>query len=340
MVALALDAAVDAAFGFVRCWVSPSWITDATVVFLSGLDQGDAARGDRHNRVMTLAHRLEYATQADPSLNYCLWPYPPAAAAEDKFRSVNLLYQSFDFAGLDPRVYEMVDAIRERIGPFRTVFGVKRAGDDIAWEYYFYDYKRRDRQVSISIVLQAIRDFMPCAIQANENLPYFMFSLDLNAAALAGPGGLDVVHMYVGNPGSSLSSGIAYGLRTGGATLENFYFFFDAGTQMADVAGKIASSALFDDTVVPVTAVLRPELRDCRTICVANKQAHDCIYFSGIAIDQFIWFLDWQHYPAAIANFVRENRTNLDHLRFDVGIDYRFEGGALRILKSGYYGVF
>ena len=61
----------------------------------------------------------------DPALNYCLWEYSPVAAAEDKFRSINLLFQSFDYAGVDARAFEIVEAIRDGIGAFRTVFGIK-----------------------------------------------------------------------------------------------------------------------------------------------------------------------------------------------------------------------
>lgn len=289
---------------------------------------------------MRLEHRFEYATRDDPSLNYCLWPYQPPMPAEDKFRSINLLFQSFDHAGIDPRAYALVDAVRDGIGPFRTVFGIKSIEGRIAWEFYFYDYRRREREVSISRVLRAISDFMPTAVQPNENLPYFMFSLDVNDRILTGQTALDVVHMYVGNPGSAVSSGIAYAVRVDSTTLENFYFFFDARSQLAEVAGKIASSALFDELVLPVDSVLHPELRSCRTICMANKQTHDCIYFSGVDVDQLLWFLDWQRYPPAITGFVRDNRANLNHLLFDVGFDYRVERGALRILKSGYYGIF
>jgi hypothetical protein len=289
---------------------------------------------------MAIAHRFEYATSLDPSLNYCLWPYPPQAPVEDKFRSINLLFQTFDYTRIDSRAFEIVEAIRDGIGPFRTVFGVKQVDKQIAWEFYFYDYKRRRRQVSISRVLAAISGYMPTVIEPNENLPYFMFSLDLNNSLATGQSSLDVVHMYVGNPGSTVSSGIAYAVRSDSTTLENFYFFFDAGSQLPDVKNKIASSALFDDTMLPIEAVLVPELRQCQTICMANKQTHDCIYFSGVDVDQLQWFLDWQRYPAAITDFIRDNRGNLDHLLFDVGFDYRMEAGALRVLKSGYYGVF
>jgi len=289
---------------------------------------------------MKAAERYEYTTSWDPSLNYCLWEYSPAVPAEDKFRSVNLLFQSFDHAGVDARAFDIVDAIREAIGPFRTVFGVKQLEDRLAWEFYFYDYKRRQREVSISRVLDAIRPLARCDVKVNENLPYFMFSLDLDADLAGGRRDIDVVHMYVGNPGSTVSSGIAYALRAQDTTLENFYFFFDAANQLADASKKICSSAHFDDTSMPVEAVLVPELRTCKTICVANKQTHDCVYFSGIDVHQLLFFLERLRYPDAIVSFVRQNRANLDHLRFDVGFDYRMAAGRLAILKSGYYGVF
>ncbi len=287
---------------------------------------------------MSGAERFEYATADDPARNYCLWDYLPAGPAEDKFRPVNLLYHSFDLAGLDARACAVVDAIRDAIGPFRTVFGIKWLGDRLAWEFYFYDYRRRERQVSISRVLAAVRPWLPCPVRANEDLPYFMFSLDIGAGLA--DGGLDVVHMYVGNPGSTVSSGIAYAVRERDTILENFYFFFAARHQLADAAMKIASSAYFDDTKLPVEAVLLPELRNCTTICIANKQTHDCIYFSGVTVDQLLWFLRRLAYPPAITGFVQDNRDRLDHLLFDVGFDYRMESGGLKLLKSGYYGVF
>lgn len=284
--------------------------------------------------------RFEYATRDDPARNYCLWDYASAAPAEDKFRSVNLLFQSFEHAGIDTRAYDMVEALRGAIGSFRTVFGVKQLPGRLAWEYYFYDYALQAREVSISKVLAALRPYLRCAVRANENLPYFMFSLDLDAEIARGERELDVVHMYVGNPGSAVSSGIAYALRQDATVLENFYFFFDGETQQQEAADKIRSSAYFDEMQLSMDEVLVPELKDCQTICVANKQTHDCVYFSGIDVDQLLHFLDRLRYPQAIVSFVRDSRGLLDHLLFDVGFDYRLESGRLAVLKSGYYGVF
>jgi hypothetical protein len=145
--------------------------------------------------------------------------------------------------------------------------------------------------------------------------------------------------MYVGNPGSTVSSGIAYAVRAERTVLENFYFFFDGERQQQAAADKIRSSAYFDPRM-DIDEVLVPGLRDCNTICVANKQTHDCVYFSGIDVGQLLHFLERLRYPADIVSFVRDRRGLLDHLLFDVGFDYRVEQGRVTVLKSGYYGVF
>jgi len=284
--------------------------------------------------------RFEFATGEDRYFNYCLWPYQPVAPTDDKFRGISVLYQSFEFAGLDKRAYDFVEAIRNAIGPFQTVFGIKQFDGRMGWEFYFYDYLRLGRQVSMSKVLAAIQPFCRCEIVPNENLPYFMFSLDVDNALVRGTRDLDVVHMYIGNPGSQVSSGIAYALRPQSTSLENFYFFFDAKTQLQEAADKIFCSAYLDAARVDADRILWPELRDCRTICVANKKHNDCVYFSEINIDQLLFFLKTLAYPPQIIHFFEKNRNSLDHLLYDVGLDYTVEGSEVRILKSGYYNVF
>jgi hypothetical protein len=286
------------------------------------------------------AERLEYLVADAPCFNYCLWPYEPRRPVAGKFAGVNLLYQSFAEAGIDPRAYDLVDRIRAGIGPFRTVFGIKWAAGRLSWEFYFYDYARREREVSISRVLDVVRPLAPCGIRVNESLPYFMFSLDVDDALLTGRRDIDVVHMYVGNPGSTVSSGIAYGVRATATTLENFYFFFDAEKQLADAAAKIACSARLDATRIDVNRILHPEFRACRTICVANKQAADTVYFSEVDVDQLLSFLRTLDYPPGTIRFVESNRALLDHLRYDVGFDYVADEADIRVVKGGFYGVF
>ncbi|MEJ2723031.1 MAG: hypothetical protein P8175_00035 [Deltaproteobacteria bacterium] len=283
---------------------------------------------------------LEYMTAQDVFFDFCLWEYTPLAPWENKFSSSTLLFHSFKVAGLDERIFDLIQAIRKGIGLSRTVWGVKQLGDDIRWEFYFYDYRRRERERSITKVLEIMRPFVRCGMKVNENYHYFMFSIDISGDLFAKATELEEIHMYIGNVGSTVSSGICYSLKNEGTRLENFYFFFDAKTQGDEILGKVVSSAYIDTTVIKIDQILWPEMRDCKVIVVANKQSNDAVYFSRINVDQLIFFLNRMNYPNELISFIEKNRAKLDHLQYDVGYDYKMDGKDLMILKSGYYGIF
>lgn len=288
----------------------------------------------------TIEDRLEYTTAGEPLVDFCLWEYPPAAPPESQFRSVNLLYNSFDVAGVGDECFRLVQLLRDGIGTSKTVFGVKWIDHQLRWEFYFYDYRRRERTRSISRVAHVMRPLVRSTVPVDERLPYFMFSIDVSQALLSGGRSLDEIHLYVGNVGSTVSSGICYSVTERATVLENFYFFFDAATQMAQIQGKAACSAYVDASRIGIDQILWPELTKCKVIVVANKKGNDAVYFVGLDVDQLLFFLKRLRYPAAVIAFVEAHRPRLRHLRYDVGLDYRMEEGALVFLKSGYYGVF
>jgi hypothetical protein len=284
-------------------------------------------------------YQTEYTTEQDLFYDFCLWGYQPAVSWINKFRSVNLLYNSFNVVGMPIGIFNLVQTIRQGFGMFNTVWGLKQIGGELRWEFYFYDYRRRERERSITKLLDIIRPFIRCEIKANENFHYFMFSIDITDNLVLKNQGLDEIHMYIGNPGSTVSSGICYSLTSMGTRLENFYFFFDAKKQNEEILDKAFCSAYVDNSV-NVDQLFWPKMRNCRIMVVANKQGNDAIYFSGIDVDQLIYFLKRMKYPPALTSFVEENRAKLDHMTYDVGFDYRMEGGDMVILKSGYYGIF
>ncbi|MBW1999283.1 MAG: hypothetical protein JRJ29_15150 [Deltaproteobacteria bacterium] len=287
-----------------------------------------------------ITERLEYTASDDPFYDFCLWEYTPVCSWENKFRSANLLFHSFEMMNVSENMFALVQAIRERFGPLRTVWGLKKMGDEISWEFYFYDYRRRERERSITRLLDAVGPLVNCRIRPDENIHYFMFSIDVSDELVSGNRALEEIHMYIGNPGSTVSSGICYSLTEHGTRLENFYFFFDAKRQMEEILAKAACSAHIDTTRINIPQILWPEMRGCEVIVIANKQENDAVYFSRININQLMCFLKKMAYPPKIVSFIEENRFRLDHLLYDVGFDYRMEDDDLRILKSGYYGIF
>lgn len=287
-----------------------------------------------------MTNRIEYSTAADSLADFMLWKYAPVATVEGKLRAASILFHSLEVTGVDRRMFELVDAIRSGFGMLNTVWGIKKLGDKIAWEFYFYDYRLRERKRSITKLMDIIRPFADCEVPVDENLPYFMFSIDIDGQLVSGSGKVTEVHMYIGNTGSTVSSGICYSLKKEATRLENLYYFFDPKSQMQQIVGKASCSAYFDGTRSDIDQVFWPELCNCNVIIVANKRNNDSVYFSRITIDQLIFFLKRLRYPDDICHFVEGHREELDHQLYDVGLDYRSEGGKVVILKSGFYGLF
>lgn len=276
----------------------------------------------------------------DPYFNYCWWPYHPGAYGEGKFRPSMLLYRVLQEMPHAAWMFETIQAIQRGLGDFRSVYGVKRVEGQWALEIYIYDYGRQERIVSIERLMTACGGSLKLPKSVDARIPYFMFSFDLTPAAAESGGMIDTVHVYVGNPGSTVSSGISYGFTADTRQLENFYFFFDAAEQKNEILNKITTGVFLDSWNLSAGLLLRPELMDCHTICLANKQTCDTVYFSGVNVDQFLFFLEWQRFPEHFVQYIRDNRHQLDHLLFDVGVDYRAVGGNLEFVKQGFYGVF
>lgn len=290
---------------------------------------------------------IELARDGDAYRDYCLWDYEPVAPTAGKLRSSTLLWQSFAAASAPARLRRIVEALRRALGPFNTVWGVKQAGGRLTWELYFYDYERLQRTVSIERVLAVIEPWLETSLRLSPGRPYFMFSIDLDPAPVEGDIGghvegrarLDEISVYLGNPGSAVSSGLCYSLTHSGLRLDNLYNFFDARAERDDILAKVAASLHLDLAGFEPDLVLMPQLVDCGVVVVANKKACDGVYFSRIRIDQLIWFCRRFDWPRPIAGFLEAHRDRLDHMLYDVGIDYTMIDGRIEITKTAFYGV-
>lgn len=281
---------------------------------------------------------MELTQPGDHYADYCQWPYDPPAPTFGKLRQSSLLWAALDAAGADANLVAACRELRCVLGPFRTVYGVKLQGGRLSFEFYFYDYARLERDLSIPRVLAALSPYVRCDLPPLEQRPYFMFSLDLDDAIATGAAPLSEIDVYIGNPGSSVSSGICYAHRAEGLELKNFYFFFDARAERRHIADKVATSAHLDADF-DLDQILWPEMTDCGVIVVANKRRHDGVYFSRIRSAQLGLFFERTQWPAAIRDLYALQAPRFDHLLFDIGIDYAVRNGRAVVLKSAFYGL-
>jgi hypothetical protein len=291
--------------------------------------------------VPSLAIAPELATADDPPVDFCLWAYdPPAPMRRGDLRGVNLLYAAAELRGCQDAYRRAASALRAELGAFRTVWGVKKNGATLSSEFYFYDYERLERAASFARIAAAFAPVAEVAVEVDQAIPYFMTSIELPMAPGALPARIEAADIYIGNPGSGVSSGICYEVGQGGRTeLKNFYFFFDAQADWDSVVAKAGCSAHVPFGALEPDELFPDWLRAARVAVIANKRYHDSVYFSGVGIDALIRFLRRFEYPQALADYAEANRAAFGHLQFDVGFDYRVEGGRLITAKSSFYNV-
>jgi hypothetical protein len=232
-----------------------------------------------------------------------------------------------------------VRALQDTLGRDLTVWGLKWDGTRLFSEIYLYDPQKEDPEATLSGVTKTFAPWLEVAPRIDERVPYMMVSLDLDQK-VATSKRIESVNLYL--TGESGHAGRAYELQSGDLELTNTYRFFQAKVEADQVLALIKASAFVDFSARDTLAkVVPPQLFACKKICVSKKRRAEGIYFSGIAVDQLLWFLRAFAYPPPLVELVARNESRFEHLYFDVGIDYRWDAAEnrLRYLKSSYYGT-
>ncbi len=277
--------------------------------------------------------REERCEAGDRFHDYVLGEYAPLAPHEGKLRSVSLLLASFALLGVEAEGRALVERIRATLGPFRTVWGVKHVpGRGVAgWELYFYDFERAHPDLAIARVRAALEPVLAIDAEETHPLPWHMWSVEV------GP------HHLRGNVAASVDVYMdmrSYKVHGATYAFENVYTFHDPRAEVDAVLHRLRSSVHFDERRDNLGALMPPSLFRCGRLCFANKRLADALYFSRIPSVAARAFLAAQGYPPALVRFFEDGGGDLDHLLWDVGVDFRGDDGPLRVTKTSVYGSF
>jgi hypothetical protein len=274
----------------------------------------------------------------DRWFDYCLQPYRPRRPPQGKLRAENLLWVALEHAGLAAAAREPLRALQAQLGRDMTVWGIKHDGARQWVELYVYDPRKEDPRATLSGLAEILAPWLSFTPRPPESIPYMMVSFDLDADALTS-GRIDEVNLYLA--GTDEHAGRSYRVRADACELDNTYRFMHPKLDV-DMVLSLARSSTFVDYSDPrmLGQVLVPELLACKRVCVAKKRMRDGIYFSGIDVEQLAWFCERFAYPAPLREYLAVHGGELDHLYFDVGVDYEPDpAGGLRWPKSSFYGT-
>lgn len=282
--------------------------------------------------------QLLESTPSDRYFDYCLQPYRPRRPPAGRLRSENLLWHSLEVAKCRERLAPPLLAMQNALGRDMTVWGVKFDGNKLWWETYVYDPLKEDPAATATELSKTLAPWIDRFPRISETIPYMMVSFDWTEQALD-TRTIPAINLYL--TGTELHEGRSYRITEDKRELDNIYRFLEAKRESPLVLSLLKSSIFVDYSAGPtLSKVLIPELFACKRICVAKKRTCDAIYYSGIDVDQLLWFLTRFDYPASISNFIRSRHDDFEHLYFDVGIDYSMSSrNEIVFHKTSYYGT-
>lgn len=279
------------------------------------------------------AEVLERCGPADRFHDYVLGEYAPLAPPSGKLRSVSLLLSSFAWLGVGAEGAALVERVRGALGPFRTVWGIKFAPSRgiTGWELYFYDFERAHADLAIPRVRAALAPVLAIDAEEPRPLPWHMWSVEVGPAHLRGEAAAPV-DVYIDMR--------SYKVQGRSYSFENVYTFHDPRADVDAVLHRLRSSVHFDERRGDLGALMPPSLFRCGRLCVANKRSADALYFSRVPGAAARAFAAAHGHPPEVAAFLDSHAPELDHLLWDVGLDFRGDAGPLQVTKTSLYGSF
>ncbi len=284
-----------------------------------------------------------HSRPSDPARDFCQWPYdPPGPPAPQALRQSAILFQALAMMPNGPALLAMVLRIRAFWGRFNTVWGLKSADGQLGLELYFYDYDRAERRTKISAFLRAFPDLFAPGFTLDEAIPFFMFSIEFNsgeAGLFAAGTPLTTLDLYTDGFGGTASAGLCHAWDGVDLKLKNVYRFYDSHPDRAEIISAMAASAR-SSQIKNMPAELCPGAWQEQIFVFAQKQFSDCVYFSRIDIQATQALCARFGFPPEIVGFLANQKTNLAHHLFDVGIDYIVSSAGVAMpAKAGLYGL-
>lgn len=302
---------------------------------------------DRAEKPASDAVPFERCAADDILYDYTLRPYAPPHDPAGKLHSSSLLFHCLNASSHLAMWRQLIDALRAGLGRDRTVWGLKLAHGELAYELYFYlrplAASAHHREPAASLpqpifsdqILAALRRVLDVRVDIPATVPAIMVSVDIDDATLA-RGAVERLHVY-------MLSGLSYDVTAAGSEHANHYTFFemDERDRLRALVNHLSNGLLHGSQVgFDIQKVLVPQLYSCRTVCLAAKRACEGVYFAGVDSDQLIWFVRNHGWPQTIIELLAESRPEIDHLLWDVGLDYVHGRGGVTWSKRAIYGTF
>lgn len=241
----------------------------------------------------------------------------------------------------------LVDGLRDRLGRDKVIWALKHVDGRIRFEFYLFANAGSDHPLGLPglfadtvAVLEDLAGWeAPRVFDGDPVLVSFEVDIDATGSIHA-PTSIDVSHNVDGD-GRLVTN---YESTTARCRLKSISQGFDVVHDRDALQRRLGSSRSVATGSAPDIAAALSSRIDAATACeicwTSFKTDSDGVYLSRTHPDDLVGFLDEFSYPTHLRDWVRARKDRLDHLRFDLCLDYTVEGNVVRTNRTAICGWF
>lgn len=291
-----------------------------------------------------LPDALEAASDRDRHINIAFEAYRPLRPLVGKIRSENLLLHSLLWADLLHGWDEALKAVQRQVGRDRSVWGLSfdlLDGARPSWELRLLNNDPRSPLGLLDSLRDTLAPWLELAPGLVEAPPYAILGLRFDATTLTNQR-IDTVELHERIPGTRELDV----WRTGPGVRERVShdLITEPKRHIDEVLPAIKRSEFVDFTADKrlLGRVMIPELFACRRLHISKRPHADALCYSGVNIEQLMFAYKRFEFPAKLLEFLTTFAPRLEHLLFDVAVEYRADHqtdlGRIVYPRVGYYG--
>ena len=284
---------------------------------------------------------LDRASDRDRYMSLGFEAYRPRRPIAGKVRAENLLWHTLLCAGMLDDWDEPLHAVQRALGRDQSIFGLHlpTPGEPGAPSFELRLLDRDADGGTFARTRAALKPWIELAPGVDALPAHVVLGLRFDASTRAS-GCVDAVEIHLRGDDPRRVE-----IRRRAASEDSLVsrdFIVEAKRQIDELLPAIKASEFvdFDADRRALGRVMIPELFACRRIHVSKRRDRDALIFSGVNVDQLRFVYERFELPAPMLAFLRTHQDALEHLLFDVGVEYRTQAGRVVYPSTSVYSCF
>jgi hypothetical protein len=228
-----------------------------------------------------------------------------------------------------------VDAVAAHVGRDRTVWRAVFGAGPPVWEFTWF---RAGADLPVAAVASALASVGAGGLEVPDHRALSGFAVQLGPSGGAAVPRLRAVHALAGSAVDAADPSLRHRLDGGSAGIVEVLTPWVPAPFGDALRARMADSFQFDRRA-RIEQLWWEPFDDATVAALGHLSGMDRLYLIGLRLGPCLEVLSRAGVAARPAGLLERHRGDVEHLRFDLSLGYRFEGGVPRVLEVGLMGV-